>query len=169
MLQADIILGFCQRCVCVRTFFLDCLAAIAATIGNDNFKPLAQETLQLGLRILNSSSDPDNRRSAFGLLAALAMVMKEELAPILPTVVQQIIGTIQSSEGIETVLEEEEKDKLDIYDELSDDDENYEEDIDGQSSASDDSEQCKYMVENAYVEEKEQACITLKEICENVG
>lgn len=81
--------------------FKECLATIAQTIGNENFRPLAQETLQLGLRILNNSADPDNRRAAFALVGALAMVLKEELGPVLPTVVEQMIGTIQSSEGIE--------------------------------------------------------------------
>lgn len=56
---------------------------------------------------------------------------------------------------------------MDVYDDLSESDDDFEEDI--ASTSSGDSEQCKYMVENSYVEEKEQACITLKEICANVG
>ncbi|KAK4877680.1 hypothetical protein RN001_010186 [Aquatica leii] len=136
---------------------LDCLAVIAQTIGNDNFRPLAQETLQLGLRILDNSTDPDNRRAAYALVGALAVVLKEELSPVLPNVVEQMIGTIQND-----------KDGVDLYDDSESDNE-FEEDIEIASSTTDDSEQCKYMVENSYVDEKEQACRTLKELCANVG
>ncbi|KAB0797014.1 hypothetical protein PPYR_11075 [Photinus pyralis] len=147
---------------------LDCLAAIAQNIGNDNFRPLAQETLQLGLRILDNSADPDNRRAAYALVGALAVVLKEELSPVLPNVVEQMIGTIQSSEGIETLYNDEEKDGVDLYDDTESDND-LEEDIEILSSTTDDSEQCKFMVENSYVDEKEQACRTLKELCVNVG
>lgn len=37
------------------------------------------------------------------------------------------------------------------------------------SSASADSTQCRYSVENSYNEEKEQACLALREICINTG
>ncbi|KAF5282240.1 hypothetical protein FQA39_LY17660 [Lamprigera yunnana] len=147
---------------------LDCLAVIAQTIGNDNFRPLAQETLQLGLRILNNTTDPDNRRATYALIGALSTVLKEELSPVLPNVVEQLIGTIQSSEGIETYYDEDDKDGVDLYDD-SESDNDFEEDIEIASSTTEDSEQCKFMVENSYVDEKEQACTTLKEFCVNVG
>lgn len=73
---------------------------IAQFIGADNFKPLATESLQLGLRILDSSDDPDVRKSVFALFAALAIVMKEDITPALPKIVEQMIDSIQSSEGI---------------------------------------------------------------------
>jgi hypothetical protein len=52
---------------------------------------------------------------------------------------------------------------------LSDDDEDEEEDIDVASSSSADSTHCRYSVENSYNEEKEQACLALREICINTG
>lgn len=55
-----------------------------------------------------------------------------------------------------------------MYAELSED-EDVEEDIDGSSSDSLDSAQCRYSVENSYNEEKEQACLAMKEICLNTG
>lgn len=54
---------------------------------------------------------------------------------------------------------------MDVYDELSDTED--EEDVDVESSSSDSSAQCRYSVENSYNEEKEQACLTLREICSN--
>lgn len=55
-----------------------------------------------------------------------------------------------------------------MYDDLSDSDED-EEDIDIASTSSAGSTQCRYSVENSYNEEKEQACLALREICLNAG
>lgn len=69
-----------------------------------------------------------------------------------------------------THYDEDEKDEIDVYGELSDEDEdNIEEDIENSSSASEDSTQYRYSVENSYNEEKEQACLALREICLNTG
>ncbi|XP_018320441.1 importin-4 isoform X2 [Agrilus planipennis] len=153
----------------LRSEALECLATLAQSIGNENFKPLAAETMKLGMQILEKSDDPDTRRSVYMLFASLASVMKEELSPILPQVVEQMINTIQSSEGIETHYADDEKDGADIYDDLSDSEDDLEEDIEIGSDTDTDSTQCKYSVENAYIDEKEQACITLRELCRNVG
>lgn len=55
-----------------------------------------------------------------------------------------------------------------MYDELSESDED-DEDIDIGSTSSTSSVQCRYSVENSYNEEKEQACLALREICLNTG
>lgn len=64
--------------------------------------------------------------------------------------------------------EEEERDAVDLYDELSESENEDEEDIDNVSTDSD-STQCRYSVENSYNDEKEQACISLAEICKQMG
>lgn len=76
------------------------MAVVAQNVGTENFKPLAAESLQLGLRILDGTEDPDVKKSIYALFAALAIVMKEELAPALPKIVHEMIESIQSSEGI---------------------------------------------------------------------
>lgn len=73
---------------------------VAQFIGAENFKPLAPKTLELGLSILNDTDDPDVRKSVYALFAALAIVMKDEISPALPKIVEQMIESIQSSEGI---------------------------------------------------------------------
>jgi len=73
---------------------------VAQFVGAENFKPLAAESLQLGLRILDQTEDPDVKKSVYALFAALAIVMKEELSPALPKIVQEMIVSIQSSDGI---------------------------------------------------------------------
>ncbi|XP_018577628.1 importin-4 [Anoplophora glabripennis] len=151
----------------LQCYAIESLAVVAQFIGPENFKPLAGESLQLGLRILGQTDDPDIRKSVYALFAALAIVMKEEISPALPKIINEMIESIQSSEGIVTHYEEEEKDVVDL--ESSDEEENVEEDIDVSSSASADSTQCRYSVENSYNEEKEQACLALREICINTG
>lgn len=71
---------------------------------------------------------------------------------------------------LQSHYDEDDKEDIDVYGKLSDDeDENDEEDIEGSSSASDDSLPRGYSVENSYNEEKEQACLALREICCNTG
>lgn len=57
---------------------------------------------------------------------------------------------------------------MDIYDELSETDDEGEDDIETESTDSD-STQCRYSVENSYNDEKEQACVSLSEICKHMG
>lgn len=78
----------------------EALAVVAQFIGPQNFKPLAGETLQFALRILSETEDPDIKKSIYALFAALAIVMKEEISPTLPKIVNDMIESIQSSEGI---------------------------------------------------------------------
>ncbi|XP_056634376.1 importin-4-like [Diorhabda carinulata] len=153
----------------IQCYAIESLAVVAQFIGPENFRPLTGDCLQLGLKILEGTSDPDINKSVYALFAALAINMKEELSPALPKIVNEMIGSIQSSEGIVTHYEDEDKDEIDVYGELSEDDEDIEEDIDGSSSGSGDSTQCRYSVENSYNEEKEQACLSLKDICLNTG
>ncbi|KAJ8943944.1 hypothetical protein NQ314_009608 [Rhamnusium bicolor] len=153
----------------LQCYAIESLAVVAQFIGTEHFKPLAGESLQLGLRILEKTDDPDIRKSVYALFAALAIVMKEEISPALPKIINEMIESIQSSEGIVTHYEDEEKDEIDVYAELSDEDDDFEEDIEASSSGSADSTQCRYSVENSYNEEKEQACLALREICLHTG
>ncbi|XP_030751473.1 importin-4-like [Sitophilus oryzae] len=153
----------------IQCYAIETLAVVAQFVGVDNFKPLAAESLQLGLRILDQTDDPDVKKSVYALFAALSIVMKDEISPALPKIVKEMIESIQSSEGIVTHYDEEDKDDIDVYAELSDENEDGEEDIEGESSVSDDSTQCRYSVENSYNDEKEQACLALREICLNTG
>ncbi|CAG9770533.1 unnamed protein product [Ceutorhynchus assimilis] len=152
----------------IQCYAIEALAVVAQSIGVENFKPLATESLQLGMRILDQTTDPDVKKSVYSLFAALAIVMKEELSPVLPKIVHEMMESIQSSEGIVSHYDEEQKEDIDVYAGLSDDDDKGEEDIEDDSSSSDDS-QCRYSVENSYNEEKEQACLALRVICANTG
>ncbi|XP_017781860.1 PREDICTED: importin-4-like [Nicrophorus vespilloides] len=151
----------------LQSYALECLASIVDNIEPEHFKPLAPQTLQTALKILSETDDPDVRKSLYPLFAALCSVMKSDISGDLHTIIGAMINTIQSSDGIIAHYVDEETDGLDIYDELSDSD-NGEEDIDGESESSDDT-QCRYTVENSYNEEKEQACLSITEICKHMG
>lgn len=90
--------------MCVLLFlssiFIECLAVVAQFIGPENFKPLANESLEFGMRILKQSSDPDIKKSVYALFAALSIVIKHEISPVLPQVIKEMIESIQSTEGI---------------------------------------------------------------------
>lgn len=150
---------------CLQAQAVDTLGVLARTIGPDNFRPLSQESLQLGLNLVNATDDPDIKKSVYGLFASLSTVMKSDIGSVLPTIVQQMIESIQSSDGIVSHYKEEEG--VDFYDDLSDE-EDKEEDI-GSEDSSEDEEVAGYSVENPYVEEKEEACLALKEIAEWAG
>ncbi|GJQ87137.1 hypothetical protein Trydic_g23982 [Trypoxylus dichotomus] len=151
----------------LQSYALECLATIADTVDPETFQSLAGQTLEIALKILDETRDPDVRKSLYSLFSALAGVMKDKITPALPTIVEAMIGAIQSSEGIIAHYEEEEKEGLDIYDELSESDEG-EEDIEIESSSSD-STQCRYSVENSYNDEKEQACLSLTDLAKKLG
>lgn len=82
------------------SFSTDTFGALARTIGKDNFMPFASDSLQHGLTLVEQNNDPNLRRSVFGLFAALSTVMNDQMAPALPKVVELLIESIKSSEGI---------------------------------------------------------------------
>lgn len=149
---------------CLQAQAVDTLGVIARTIGPENFKPLAQESLQLALNLVTNTDDPDIRKSAYGLFSSLATVMKGDIAGVLPQIIEQMIESIKSADGIVSHYKD---DETALYEDLSDDPD--EEDIEAESSVSDDEDVASYSVENAYVEEKEEACLALKEISEWAG
>lgn len=152
----------------LQSYAIECLATLADNIDPEVFKPLASQTLQMSMKIIEETDDPDVRKAIYALFAALAGVMKHDIEPALPKVIEHMIESIQSSEGIVERYDEEEKDGIDLYDELSESDEDVEEDIECESSSSD-STQCRYSVENSYNDEKEQACLSITEICKYMG
>lgn len=64
------------------------------------YRPLAQESMQLSLNIVTNTDDPDVRKSAYGLFASLATVLKCDIAGVLPTIIEQMLESIKSADGI---------------------------------------------------------------------
>ncbi|GFU48669.1 importin-4 [Nephila pilipes] len=155
---------------------IDTLAIIARTVGPETFMPLAHECIKCGMHLMKDIDDPDVRRSCYGLFSSVSVVLKSEMNPYLNTIIERMLETLKSVEGISistvsgdantafTLFEDEDDDKENgaISDENfenleADDDEDEDDDITG------------YNVENAYVEEKEGACLALKEMADEIG
>ncbi|XP_077271218.1 importin-4 isoform X1 [Temnothorax americanus] len=153
--------------MCLQVQAVDTLGVIARSIGEKHFAPLAATSLDLGIKLLRNTIDPDLRKSLYGLFAAISTVMKKEMAVTLPEIVKHMIMSIQSADGILMHFKDDEANALTVYDDLSDTENEEEEDIECTDNEDDNDEEIDgYSVENAYMEEKEESVMALKEIAE---
>lgn len=161
----------------LQTQSLDTLAVLARTIGKDVFSPLAAECVQLGLNLTDAIDDPDLRRCTYSLYSAVSTVSPDCLHPHLSAITTVMLLALKSNEGITTHLEE---DKTFVLLDDDDDDDDEDEDVeeDGEEGKDDfledDAETDLHdvkgvSVENAYIDEKEDACDSLGEIACNMG
>lgn len=154
--------------MCLQVQAVDTLGVIARSIGEKHFAPLAATSLDLGIKLLRNTVDPDLRKSLYGLFAAISTVMKKEMAMTLPEIIEYMIMSIRSADGILMHFKDDEANALTVYDDLSDtENEDEEEDIECTDNEEDNDEEIDgYSVENAYMEEKEESVMALKEIAE---
>ncbi|XP_073067548.1 importin-4 isoform X6 [Manis javanica] len=145
----------------VRIQSLETLGVLARAVG-DPMKPLAEECCQLGLGLCGQVDDPDLRRCTYSLFAALSGLMGESLALHLPQITTLMLLSLRSTEGI-MPQQDGSSSFLLFYDES--DGEEEEELMDEEEE--DDSEISGYSVENAFFDEKEDACAALGEISVN--
>lgn len=78
----------------------DTLGVLARTIGDDNFRPMASESIDLGIQLMKANDDPDLRKATYGLFASIASVLKEDMASVLPTIVEPMVNSVKSGGGI---------------------------------------------------------------------
>uniref|UniRef100_A0AAG5D5I9 Importin N-terminal domain-containing protein n=1 Tax=Anopheles atroparvus TaxID=41427 RepID=A0AAG5D5I9_ANOAO len=163
----------------LRPQAIDTFAALVRTIGKDNFLPLAVDTLNLGLTMLDESADPDLRRSCYNLFASMASSVGEDMAGSLTKIVEVMLDSVRSTKGVVPTFKDGAGDDLpnlnggggsnggdggddddqefDIENSIDDDDDDEEEDLAG------------YSIENAYMDEKEEAILALMEFAEHTG
>merc|ERR1712142_730530 len=79
---------------------LDTLSVLARQMGT-HFEPLAQDCLNLGLSLLRECNDPDLKRCIYSLFGGLSSLMKEGMKPALEEIVNDIMGSLKSTEGVE--------------------------------------------------------------------
>ena len=90
-------------------------------IGPTNFVPsLAEECCKLGIELMQQNDDPDVRKAAFTLFGAVAFVAKGNMESILPGLVEQMLTSATSKEGISLEFKDEDNSLLPL-EELSDD------------------------------------------------
>ncbi|XP_033707150.1 importin-4 isoform X4 [Tursiops truncatus] len=149
----------------VRIQSLETLGVLVRAVG-EPMRPLAEECCQLGLGLCDQVDDPDLRRCTYSLFAALSGLMGESLAPHLPRITTLMLLSLRSTQGIvpqctgsSTFL-------------LFDDEHGGEEEeelVEEDSEEEEDSEVSGYSVENAFFDEKEDACAALGEISVNAS
>ncbi|XP_017325180.1 importin-4 [Ictalurus punctatus] len=152
----------------LQTQALDTLSVLARTVGKDAFGPLAAECVQLGLKLTDAVDDPDLRRCTYSLFSAVSTISPESINPHLTAITTLMVLSLKSTEGVTTHLEEDKQFVL-----LDDDDDNDDEEggdavleEDGENEVED---VAGFSVENAYMDEKEDACDSLGEIAFNTG
>ncbi|TSL82486.1 Importin-4 [Bagarius yarrelli] len=126
---------------------------------------LAAECMQLGLSLTDAVDDPDLRRCTYSLFSAVSTISPESVDPHLSAITTMMLMSLKSTEGVMTHLEEDKQFVL-----LDDDDDEDEGDVvleeDGENEVED---LAGFSVENAYIDEKEDACDALGEIAFNTG
>ncbi|XP_055689529.1 importin-4-like [Lutzomyia longipalpis] len=154
----------------LRPQAIDTLAALARTIGKENFLPLSSDALNFGLALIEDCKEPDLKRACYNLFASVAEVLNQDIASVLPTIVTAMLESVKSTEGIMPDFDEEDEENGgDIYNvgtEVAETDE----DIDIETSDNeDDDDDVAIAVENAFMDEKEEAIIALREIALHSG
>lgn len=69
-------------------------------MGPEHFLPIAQDTAELGLNLLNKTDDPEQRKTCYGLFAALSTVLNDDMRNILPTIVEVMLDALKSMAGV---------------------------------------------------------------------
>lgn len=142
------------------------LGVLARAVGQENFsREFAEKCIKIGMELVQNNDNPDVRKCAYALFGAVASVVKEEMASVMPVCVNLMLKSIQSTEGISIETEENNtslplEDLSDEEDIEADDDKDQETDLDGLKSMS---------VQNEYVAEKECAVIALKDLSVECG
>uniref|UniRef100_H3CHY9 Importin 4 n=1 Tax=Tetraodon nigroviridis TaxID=99883 RepID=H3CHY9_TETNG len=151
----------------LQTQSLDTLSVLARNVGKDVFSPLSSECIQLGINLTDTVDDPDLRRCTYSLYAAVSTVNPDCLTPHLTAITTVMLLALKSNEGITAHLEE---DKTFVLLDDDDDDDDNEEGKDMDDFLEDDTEtSIQFSVENAYIDEKVDACDALGEIALNTG
>lgn len=146
---------------------METLSILARCVGPTQFGPtMAEECCQLGLDLVAKHDDPDVRKCAYALFSAVAFVVKDEISIVLQKIVDLMLRSCQSKEGISLEFKDDELDLPDLSEEEDDDK------IDDISLNTEDTEEEVEKVKavnvlNSYMEEKEQALLALKEIAKH--
>ncbi|KAI9542789.1 hypothetical protein NQZ68_016092 [Dissostichus eleginoides] len=157
----------------LQTQSLDTLSVLARAIGKDVFSPLAAECVRLGLNLTDTIDDPDLRRCTYSLYSAVSTVSPDCLTPHLPAITTIMLLALKSNEGITAHIEEDKSFVL-LDDDDDDDDDNDVEVKDSVEFLDDEPDTdlhdvAGFSVENAYIDEKEDACDALGEIAFSTG
>jgi len=151
------------------TCSMSTLSVLARCVGEENFsREFAEKTINIGMQLVESNDDPDVRKCAYNLFGAVATIVKEDMASVMEACVTLMLKSLQSTEGVHLEMVDEESNLP--LEQLEDDEEEEVDLTDGEVEAEDELEGVKSIgVENAYVSEKEQALLSLKDLSIQCG
>lgn len=81
-------------------FFPDTLGQLARCMGVENFLVYAPDCVSLGLGLMDRKDDPDVRKTCYLLFASLASVMKGDMAMHLPKIMERMMLSLRSTDGV---------------------------------------------------------------------
>lgn len=142
---------------------LETLAVLVYSLGKESFLPLAEDCCLLGLNLCDRIDDPSMRSCAYHLFGAISEVMEDNISHHLEKITTMMLLSLKSREGI--VLHYNENHSFMLFDDEAD-----EEDAEIQEEEEEEDPDVEgFSVENAYVDEKEEACSSLGVIALNAS
>ncbi|KAJ8413236.1 hypothetical protein AAFF_G00092320 [Aldrovandia affinis] len=151
----------------LQTQTLDTLSVLARSVGKNVLGSLAAECVQLGLNITDSVDDPDLRRCTYSLFSAVSSVSPDCVTPHLSAITTMMLLSLRSVEGVTTYLEEDQQ--FALLDEEDEDEGDMALDEEEGESRGVFRDVAGFSVENAFIDEKEDACKALAELSLNTG
>lgn len=130
---------------------------MAREMDEATFTPdIANMCLGLGLSLIGQFNDPDVRRCVYNLFSAMSTLSSTDMIPHLATIVQYMLQSMKSSEGIKVHYTAEDS-AAGVLGSIDLDDTGNDIDVDEDDYAG-------ITIENAYLEEKEDACTSLSDL-----
>ncbi|KAM9329952.1 importin-4 [Gastrophryne carolinensis] len=144
---------------------LETLAVLVYTLGKESFLPLAEDCCLLGLNLCDRIDDPNMRSCGYRLFGAISEVMEDNISHHLEKMTTMMLLSLKSREGI--VLHYNENHSFMLFDDETDEEET---EVDNEEEDDDEDPDVEgFSVENAYVDEKEEACSALGVIALNAS
>lgn len=138
----------------------DTLGVFVRVFGKENLE-LAQSSLKLGIdTIERGTDDPEMKRAAYGLFAAISTVLEEKLEQFLPQIVPTMLKSISSNEGLVELGAGDAGADLSFLNDGEDDDEDA-------ADLEDEEDSDAFHVGSLYMDEKIEACSALGDLAKH--
>ncbi|XP_069944549.1 importin-4-like isoform X2 [Cherax quadricarinatus] len=170
MLKGYLTVDQSEETMTLQVQSIDTLGQLARCMGVENFTVYAPDCVTLGLGLMERKDDPDVRKTCYLLFASLASVMKADMAPHLPKIMERMMLSLRSTDGVVTHFKDDETGLPTTIEGLSESEEEEDGEVDllGNEDG-DDEDVAGYSVENAFLEEKEDTCVALRELSLHCG
>ncbi|KAG7158690.1 Importin-4-like [Homarus americanus] len=170
MLKGYLTVDQSEETMTLQVQSIDTLGQLARCMGVENFTVYAPDCVTLGLGLMERKDDPDVRKTCYLLFASLASVMKADMSPHLPKIMERMMLSLRSTDGVVTHFKDDESVLPATIEGLSESEEEEEGEVDLLGNEEGEEEDVAgYSVENAFLEEKEDTCVALRELSLHCG